>query len=255
MTTKLHELLAAEETVTQAAEKLLAETNEKFNKQTEFFTGHVRTLARLRDSPEDHAIEAAQRRVKELPTTVEETLKYVFPYVDKALGVKLRKHTTNQVAQSDIELDGTVIMRDVPVDFLLDLEKILPRWRAMFATMPTLDPSRQWARERDGVWKTTEPTTASQTEKIMYPVVLAEATDKHPAQVKESTKDVVVGTFSQIDMSGAATSQQKADVLALCDKLLVAVKQARMRANSVEVKEPADGAEKITQLFAKVFTQ
>lgn len=248
---KLHELLSVEETVVAAAEKLLGETNDKFNKHTEFFTGHVRTLTRLKDSAEDLAIQNAQRRVKELPTDVPSTLAYVFPYLEKALDLKLSKHLTNQIAKADIVIDGTTI-KDAPVDFLLDLEKQIPRWRKMFADMPTLDPSRSWNKERDGVWKS-EAQPTSQTEKIMVPVVLAQATDKHPAQVKEATKDIVVGTFNQTDISGAATSQQKADVLALCDRLLIAVKQARMRANSVEQVQ-GSAASAITALFKRQFT-
>ena len=247
---KLHELLAVEETVVSAAEKLIAETNEKFNKHSEFFSGGVRTLSRLKDSPEDKAIEAAQRRVKELPTDVPDTLSYIFPYINKALDVKLAKHLTNQKAVADIEMDGVAVMKAVPVDFLLDLEKTIPRWRAMYSAMPTLDPSRKWASERTGVWKSDAPATA-QTEKIMYPVVMSPATEQHPAQVKEATRDIVVGTFQQIDLSGAATTQQKADVLALCDRLLAAVKQARMRANSVE--QVNSNAAAITGLFAKIF--
>lgn len=248
---KLHELLAVEDTVVAASEKLLTETNEKFNKHTEFFTGGVRTLSRLKDSPEDKALEEAGRQEKQLPTTVPETLGYIFPYLEKALDLKLAKHLTNQRAVADIELDGAVIATAVPVDFLLDLEKAIPRWRAMYATMPTLDPSRKWELERAGVWKTELAATA-QTEKIMYPVVMAPATDKHPAQVKEATKDIVVGTYHQTMFSGAATSQQKADVLALCDRLLASVKQARMRANSVE-QAKGQAAAQITALFAKVF--
>src|SRR3990167_9006186 len=120
---KLHELLAVEETVVAASEKLLAETNEKFNKHTEFFTGHVRTLSRLKDSPEDKAIEAAGRRAKELPTDVSDTLTYIFPYVEKALDLKLSKHLTNQKAVGDITVDGQIVVANVPVDFLLDLER------------------------------------------------------------------------------------------------------------------------------------
>lgn len=251
--TKLHELLAVEDTVVQASEKLLAETNEKFNKHSEYFTGFIRVLQRLKDGTEDKAIEVAQRKSKELPTNVPETLKYVFPFLDKTLTLKLQKHLTNQVAIADIVDGGITIMRGVPVDFLLDLEKMIPKWRAMFAAMPTLDPSKAWVQERDGVWKLKEPLNTSQTEKIMYPVVLHEATDKHPAQVKEATKDIVVGTFSDTLFNGAATSQQKADVLALCDRLITAVKQARMRANSVEVQVPTDSAAAITTLFANVF--
>lgn len=250
---KLHELLAVESTVTEAAVKLLGETNAKFNKHTEFFIGTTRSLKRLADSPEDKAIEVANRASKELATTVPDTLAYIAPFLNKALNVKLQKHLTNQAACADILLGERVIMSAVPVDFLLDLEKQIPQLRAMFAAMPTLDPSKKWVVERDGVHKLAEPAESSQTLTTMVPVVLAPATDKHPAQVKEASKVIVVGTFQDMTFSGAATSQQKADVLALCDELLVAVKQARMRANSVGVQIPADGAEKLTALLFNVF--
>lgn len=249
---KMHELLAVEETVVAAAEKLLAETADKFNKHSEFFTGATRVLKRLKDTPEDLAIEQSQRKVKALPTNVQETLTYIFPYIEKMLNLKLSKHLTNQKAVADIVLDGNIIVAGAPVDFLLDLEKQIPRWRKLYEAMPTLDPVRAWVVEEKGVWKSKEPLTAAQTEKIMYPVVMSEATDKHPAQVKEATKDIVVGVFTQTDFSGAATTQQKSDALALCDKLLAAVKQARMRANATE-QSPGEQAGAITGLFTKVF--
>ena len=246
---KLHEVLAVEAGTIATAEKLLGETAEKFNKHTEFFTGHIRTLHRVNDSEADKAIERAAKAVKALPTNVPETLAYIFPYLDKALSVKLQKHLANQIAKADVELDGKVVMKDVPVDFLLDLEKLLPRWRAVFVTAPTLDPSKDWVEERKYVYKTKDPAVTAQTEKTFYPVVLAPATDKHPAQVKEASKDIVVGNFEVITFSGGITSQQKADLIALCDKLLGEVKKARMRANSVEV--PNVKAE-VTQIFANV---
>lgn len=236
MPAKLHELLAVEDTVIGAAEKLLAETNEKFNKHTEYFTGHVTVLARLRESPEDKAIESARGTSKALPTNVLDTLSYITPFLDKALTIKLQKHRANQQAQADVMVDGKVVIPNAPVDFLLDLEKALPRWRAMFATMPTLDPSKDWVKERVGVWKTKEPAVTAQTEKRVYAVELSPATDKHPAQVREASREEVVGKFLATTFSGAATSQQKADAIKWCDTLLGAVKQARMRANSVEVK-------------------
>lgn len=252
---KLHELLAAEQTVVKASATLLAETAMKFSKHTEFFTGSVRTMESTGSTPADVAAEKAARVEKALPTTVPDTLAYVWPFFSKALDLRLRKHATNQAAKSDLVLDGNVLMKDVPVDFLLDLEKELPQLRALFLGMPTLDPSVDWVKERDGVWKTREPRVTAKTEKIMYPVVLSPATAQHPAQVKEATKDVMVGTFHDTVTSGRATTQQKADVLDLCDRLIVAAKQARMRANSVEVVTPATRASQITDLFAAIFAK
>lgn len=250
--TRLHEVLAAEDTVTKAADKVTQETTEKFNKYSEYFMGQIRTLKRLKDSPEDQAIEASNRREKALTSNVPATVDYAFNLIGNALALKLTKHATNQVAKADIELDGKVLMGDVPVDFLLDLEKLLPRWRDMFLRMPTLDPSKEWVSQQKGVWKTKEPVVTAQTEKLLYPVTLAPATDKHPAQVKEASRDVTVGTFQDLTFSGAATTQQKADLIALCDKLITAVKQARMRANTVEIVMLQTSPAAITKLFTDV---
>jgi hypothetical protein len=251
--TRLHEVLAAEDTVTKAAEKVTAETGEKFNKHSEYFMGRIRVLNRLGSTPEDAAIVAASRAEKSLPTTVPATVDYAMNLIANALALKLTKHATNQVAKADIELDGTVLMKDAPVDFLLDLEKLLPRWREMFLRMPTLDPSKEWVSQQKHVWKTKDPVVTTQTEKVVYPVVLSPATDRHPAQVKEASKDVTVGTFEETTFSGAATTQQKADLIALCDKLITATKQARMRANTVEIVVLPDAApSRITSLFTSI---
>jgi hypothetical protein len=85
------------------------------------------------------------------------------------------------------------------------------------------------------VWQTQYPEEATKTEKSVIPVTLSPATDKHPAQVQAVTKDVVVGKFSTIKRSGAATAIQKAEALKRVDELLVEVKQARMRANETAV--------------------
>lgn len=250
--TKLHEVLAAEATVVGAADKLLAETQVKFGKHTQFFSGSVRTLKRLGSTPEDAAQEKAGRVDKPINTSVSETLNYVFPFLDKALSLKLTKHATNQAAVADIELDGKVVMSKAPVDFLLDLEQALPKWRALFLDMPTLDPSRKWKPEgRLGIFVTEAAVQSTQTNKVMVPVVLAPATDKHPAQVKESSEEKVVGLYDDLFFSGNATTEQKAAAVELCDRLIVAVKQARMRANSVEVTKGSAGA--ITGLFAAIF--
>jgi hypothetical protein len=252
--TKLHEVLAAEKTVVGAADKMLAETASKFGHHSQFFSGSLRVLKRLGSTPEDEAAEKAGKVDKPITTSVKQTLDYALPFFTKAMQLRLVKHTTNQVAKSDITLGGKVVMKDVPVDFLLDLEAELPKMRALFLTMPTLDPSKRWKSEgRPGVVVTDAPVQSTQTTKVMVPVLLAPSTDKHPAQVKESTEERVVGLYSDTFFSGCATTEQKALAIELCDRLIVEVKQARMRANSVEVVAPSTGAATFTQLFEDIF--
>ena len=81
------------------------------------------------------------------------------------------------------------------------------------------------------------PQVTTKTEKKVTPVILYPATEKHPAQIEKVTEDVPVGTFTLSVISGATTAIQKANVIAVLDDLIIEVKKARTRANSVEVQK------------------
>lgn len=68
---KLHELLAVEKSKSNAANKLLADTLNKFGK-SEYFKASSRTLKMLADSSENEALEASAYENSTLPTTVKE---------------------------------------------------------------------------------------------------------------------------------------------------------------------------------------
>lgn len=252
--TKLHELLACEKTRIAQANKLLEDTQRKFARE-QYFQGHVRTLSMLADSPENQAIEAAARDEKALPTTVAETLQYALQFWAQAEDVIFAKNVTNQSANADLLYKGQVLVPNVPVDELLGLENRLETLRKILAETPTLDASKEWSPSssgRIGEYSADKAEVVSKTEKVTTPVILYEATDKHPAQVKEVSVDKVVGTFTKKNISGAATSKQKADAIAIVDELLVETKQARQRANSVEASTLTIGST-ITNLILTAF--
>jgi hypothetical protein len=237
--TKLHELLAAEGTAVNAAEQLQKETLNKFEKVDSFFSGHTKTLELHNEVPNKDAQEDAARQDKALATTVPATLDYMFKFWAKAEDLIATKNLTNTRALADLVVNGKTVATEVPVDELMGLEVRLGHLRKLLTQIPTLDASRDWKIDTSaavsGTWKTVRPVRTTKTEKITIPVVLYDATDKHPAQVKESSSDKVVGTFTQETVSGATTAIQKANVLAVVDDLLIAVKQARVRANQVDV--------------------
>jgi len=237
--TVLHEILAAEKTVTNARDQLAEDTRNKFNKVENYFTGMVKTLAMIDDTPENQAAAQAARQEKELPTTVVATLDYFLRFWAKAENTLNLKNATNRNAIADIEFRGQTIAHNIPVDELMGLEIRLADLRKLFVLIPTLDASKEWAVAQTapiaGTWDALHPQVTTKTEKIMTPVVLYPATDKHPAQVEKISTDKVVGTFTTTFTSGATTAIQKANVLAVVDDLITAVKQARIRANQVEV--------------------
>lgn len=242
---KLHEVLAAERTVVGASDKMIEETRQKFGKYEHYLTGHIKTLKMVDDSEAAKAMERAARQHKELPTTVLETLEYALEYWAKAEDVLATKNVANQSAVADVEVDGNVLLTDVPVDELMGLEARLQVLRGVVQMVPTQDASKSWVLDESsshkGAYKQATPDVTTKTEKVTTPVVLYDATKEHPAQVKEISKDVVVGTFEQFNWSGAATAFQKAEMLSRIDRLLVEVKKARTRANQAQVVETKFG--------------
>lgn len=235
----LHELLATEKNFSAQVNKLMLETLAKFDKE-HLFKGFVKTLKLFKDAPGNEQIEAAASERKELVTTVTETLGYLLGFWVESENIQAMKNRTNQKAVADVvvgKFEGGFVLSQLPVDELLGLESRLQELRKVFDKMPTLDASKTWVRSAIGkdVWESAVVEVTTKTEKVITPVVLYEATKEHPAQIKEMSKDEVVGTFSTKLFSGAVTSLQKAQVLERLDQLLVAVKQARMRANSVEL--------------------
>jgi hypothetical protein len=252
---KLHELLAVEKTRTAAFAALSAETAAKLAK-IDFFQGHVKTLKMLEDSEANKVLEAQSSESRILPTTVKETLTYLMGFWAQAEDVQFQKNVTNRNAVADLMFRGEVLASEVPVDELMGLTSRLEALRNLFKTIPTLPAAIVVSNAdsqtgRQGSWIGTAESTVK-TEKAMVPVVLYEATEKHPAQVKEVTKDIVVGKFEMTKFYGMATSQQKADVLTILDDLIAETKMARQRANSVEASTDVIG-NKIASVILAAF--
>lgn len=255
--TKLHAVLAAEKTVLSAEQLLFAETESKLGKE-QFFSGHLKTLSLIEDNTSKTQLEAAGRDVKALPTTVLETLNYYLVRWAGAEDLLFQKNLTNTIALADIEFGGQVLIKNVPVDEIMGLESRLTKLRTLFQRIPTLEASKKWEprpTEREGMWQAVEPEITIKTENVIKPVVLYEATDKHPAQVKEISSNVTVGTFTKLVQSGAVTSRAKADSLAIIDNLIAEVKKARTRANEVNVKNEVLGQTIVDLIMAPIRSQ
>jgi len=248
---KLHEVLAAEKTTVSAWNQLYEDTLKKFKSPSHFFEGHTKSLAMIEDTAENKAIEAAAREEKALPTTVFDTLDYALGIFKTAEDLQFQKNKTNQGAVGTVNWQGQPLLIDLPVDQLLGLEARLTRIRELFVAIPTVDATKEWkpaADEGKNVMVAVHPEETTKTEKQIVPVTLKEATREHPAQVQAIGKDIVVGKFTTVRRTGAATAIQKSDAIKRLDELLVEVKQARMRANETTVVQGSI-ADKITGLI------
>ncbi len=232
---KLHEILAVEGDLEGQFKRILAEALSVF-KKGEHFQGFTRTLSMF-DEERKHEEEASFEH-KDLTTTVRDKLNYVSDTITNYLDVVAQKERTNQEATGSVVIDNKVLLSDIPATMLLGLESKLRTIREVYEAIPTLPPGIKWVKDEvsgEDVWTTQEPETAMKTEKILKPFVLYEATDKHPAQVKELQDTENVGIYRRTLRSGMLSPREKHELLARIDKLIRSVKVARQQANTQEV--------------------
>ncbi|MEV0352079.1 hypothetical protein AB0H88_40475 [Nonomuraea sp. NPDC050680] len=97
--------------------------------------------------------------------------------------VTATKDWTNATAKADVVVDGETLISGAPVTYLLFLEKQLVDLHTFVSKLPTLDPAETWSFDDNAETWRTEPVKTTRTKKVPRNHVLAEATDKHPAQV------------------------------------------------------------------------
>jgi hypothetical protein len=164
--------------------------------------------------------------------------------------VTLTKEAANTQAKADIEIDGFSLAIDVPVTYLLTLEKELVHLRTIVAKLPLLDPAENWSHDgTSGVWVSEEKVT-TRTNKVPRAIVLYDATDKHPAQVEKVHEDKLVGYWTTKTFSGRIPQERREVLVKRVDKLIDAVRTARQRANTITVTDRHIGVDIFAYLLA-----
>lgn len=236
---KLHELLAVEADLEGKSRRVQEEAVSVFKGKPHLFQGKLRTLELFTgdDEVSKKASEDAERQEQVLVTTVPAKLSYLWESLEPHWNAVAQKEATNQTAKADVIVNGTTIIRDMPVTFLLSLESRLKALRAIYEVIPTLEPNINWVEAPDlgaNIRKAPETSTLK-TAKVEEYRTIAPPTDKHPAQIVKQDKVVNVGVYKQTSTSGLVTPAQKSAWLSRIDELLRAVKQARQRANEAAI--------------------
>lgn len=244
--TKQHEILAVETAKEGIAQRILKESTGLFHSKHNLLTGHVKTLTMLEDTPQNKKLEEASYEQVDITTTVPERIAYTVGPVSDWLNVVLQKESTNQKAVADIVIDGETIATGLPATFLLGMETKLKVIRGMYDVIPTLAPGIIWDKddtERNGVFRTHNAKVTTKTQKVPHHKVLYQHSEQHPAQIEKWMEEVVTGNYTQITQCGMVSAARKMELLGRIDKLMQAVKQARSRANNVDVEQRSIGQE------------
>ncbi len=244
MATKLAQILAVEKGVKTDTDRDLTKHYHLLQKNA-LLSGFTRVHRKLNDEDPDVPGEAQKVQVN-----VEDVLTDITKILTRAFDVTAAKDYTNTKAKADIVVGGVTLAKDVPVTYLLFLEKYCENLKTVIQKLPTLDPAENWSRdETNGLWRSTTVTTARQ-KKIPRNHVLAEATDKHPAQVNLWHEDVIAGYWDVTRFSGALPATRVKELTEKITALIAAVKYAREAANSTNVEDPKPGKAILDWVFA-----
>jgi hypothetical protein len=241
--TKLNQIIAVSKGVKSKAQRDLTDAYHRIQKSA-LLAGISRTYRPKDDEGEQLPPESTRVQVN-----VEQILRDVRDSLVRLFDVVATQDWANRTAQADVVVDDVVILSDVPVTYLLFLEKQLVDLRTLIGKLPTLDPAEQWTYSHSaGAWAT-EPAGTVRTKKVPRNHVLAVATKEHPAQVQVYNEDQIVGTWTTVKFSGAVPATRVRELLERVDKLHVAVKFAREAANATEVTDRQVGDAVLGYLF------
>ena len=229
-TSQLNQIIAVEKSAREQYNTAIQSVADRIN-QEKFFNGLVRTYAPIDDNGESLPDEFQPVALR----VSSDILPILYAGVTRLFDIVATKDFGNTTARADVVVGEKVILQDVPVPFLLFLDKELERIDGIVRGLPTLpiNDNWQWSEEHNAYQSSTRQTT--RTTKAMRNHVKAEATPQHPAQVEVYTEDIVTGYWSTTRLNSAISLQNRNKWRNNIATLLRAVRFARELANTEEI--------------------
>ncbi|MEU0144770.1 hypothetical protein [Streptomyces sp. NPDC006288] len=241
--TKLNQIIAVEKGVKSKSLQDITAAHHKVQKPA-LLAGISRTYQPKDEEGEQLPPESTRVQIK-----AEEALREMSASLTRLFDVTATKDWANCSAHADVTVDGRTVVSDVPVSYLLFLEKQLTDLHTFVKKLPVLDASESWSLDPSTDWWKTDPVRTIRTKKVPRNHVKAEATDKHPAQVDVYYEDVPIGYWTTVKFSGALPARRVNELVERVEKLQHAVKFAREEANGAEITDRRVGDAVFGYLF------
>jgi hypothetical protein len=235
---ELNQIIALEKGVKSRSYANLTEAHQQLQKAA-LLTGISRTYRPRDDEGERLPPESTRVQVR-----AEEVVKRSAAILGELFDVVATKDWANCTARADVVVDGKPLLSQVPVTYLLFLEKQLTDLHTFVSKLPVLDSAESWHFDPTQDCWASDPAETSKTKKVPRNHVKAEATEKHPAQVEVYHEDIVVGYWKTVKFSGAVPAARVRELTERVEKLQKAVKTAREEANGAPA-EPAKTADRV----------
>ena len=233
--TRLSQIIAVEKGVKSDASRRITDLHRDVQKP-QLLSGLSRTY---RPRAEDGAPLPPESTKVQL--TADDVLAEAAGVMTRLFDVTLTKDAANTVATADVMVDGRAVLVNVPVTYLLFLEKQLTDLHTFLAKLPVLDPSEEWEYDNTRDCYASVPAVTVRTKKVPRNHVVAKATEQHAEQVQVYTEDVPEGDWTTVKFSGALPASRQRQLLERLVKLQHAVKFAREEANATEISDVKAG--------------
>lgn len=243
--TRLSQIVAVEKGVKADGDRTLTNAYQVLQKAP-LLSGITRVY-----TPKDDAGDVLPPESTKVQVTVDGVLEEVSEALTRMFDVVLTKETANTSAKADVKVGSKVIAYDVPVSYLLFLEKKLTDIHTFLAKLPTLDPSDEWEADENNGGYRSQPVVSVRNLKVPFNHVRAEATKEHPAQVEVLHQDVQAGTWTTTKLSGGLPPARVKTLTERTKALREAVKFAREEANSLMVTDVQTGKAIFDYLLAE----
>jgi hypothetical protein len=240
---KLNQIIAVEKGIKSKSFQELTEAHHAVQKPA-LLSGISRTY--LAKDEEGEQLPPESTKVQ---TQTEDVLRQISTTLTRLFDVTATKDATNCVAKANVVVDERVLLNDVPVTYLLFLEKQLADLHTFVKKLPVLDAAESWVFADSADCWATDPVRTIRTKKVPRNHVKAEATDKHPAQVEVYYEDIAIGYWTTVKFSGALPAKRVSTLLDRVEKLQHAVKFAREEANNTEAVDRHVGDKVFGYLF------
>lgn len=245
---KLNQIIAIEKGTKTKVNKLISVVHHKLTKK-DLFSGHARTFKPVDDDPTKPTGEKIPQDIMKVKYRVSDLINEAKNSWTELFNVTAMRDYGNTIAKADVIIDDKTILSQVPVSVLLFLEKQLDDLNAFMSKLPSLDPGEEWEYDPNQDMFSTKPSESIKYKRVTRPLVLYDATERHPAQVKEITEDILHGMWNTIKYSTALKTQDINKYVERVEKLRKAVKFAREDANSQELSKKDIGGPIFNYIF------
>jgi hypothetical protein len=231
--TKLNQIVAVVNGVKTKTARTLADVYQNLKKD-QLFDGISRTY-----QPVDEDGETQPPEQKLVQATTNDSILVVKEALTNMFDTIYTQDVANSQATANVVVEDKMLAPNVPITYLLFLEKQLTDIHTFVNSLPVLDPAFEWTFDENRGAYATKPMSTNKTKKVFRNHVKSEATKEHPAQVEVYSEDVKIGEWATVKFSGAMPVAEKKRMLERVNKLSNAVKMAREEANSIEIVNKA----------------